>query len=168
MDWIFDHFQIVVLIAVVIGSLVKRYFEAKVAEREARDEMPDEGEIFDAGEAWQPPESPPQPSVPPPLVWQASPPPLRDVPAQHSREFEAELILKRQREMQDRIRQIKESKATTSGGASATRTRVAAEQSNAKPVVAAKAGLRQALRNPAEVRRAVVMREILGPPLGLR
>ena len=168
MDWIFDHFQVVALIVIVIGSLVKRFLEAKAAERQARDEMPDEGEMFDPGEAWEPPQSQPMPSVPPPLVRMTPPPLTRESTPQHSREYEAEVILKRQHDMQERIRQIKESKATTSGGASATRARVAASQSNAKTLQPGKAGLREVLRNPKEIRRAIVMREILGPPLGLR
>lgn len=168
MDWIFDNFQIVVLIAVVIGSLVKRFLEAKAAEKQARDEMPDEGDIFDPGEDWEPMPTLPQPSVPPPLVKQTPPPLVFQSPPQHSREYEADVILKRQQDMQERIRQIKESKATTTGGASATRDRVAASQSHAKALAPGKAGIRQALRNPKEIRRAVIMREILGPPVGLR
>jgi hypothetical protein len=167
MDWIFDNFQIVVLIAVVIGSLAKRFLEAKAAEKQARDEMPDEDDVFEPGE-WMLPQAPPQPSVPPPLVRQSPPPLVFQSPPQHSREFEAEVILKRQKDMQERIRQIKESKTTTSGGAAATSARVAASQSNAKALQPGKVGIRQALRNPKEIRRAVIMREILGPPVGLR
>ena len=168
MDWIFDNFQIVVLIAVVIASLAKRFLEAKTAEKQTRDEMPDEGDIFDSGEDWQPMSGQPQPSVPPPLVRQTPPPLVFESPPRHSREHEAEVILKRQKDMQERLRQIKESKTTTSGGAAATSARVSATQSRVKPIKPAKAGLRGALRNPKEIRRAIVMREILGPPVGLR
>lgn len=167
MDWIFDHFQIVVLIAVVLASMAKRFLETKAAEREAPREMPDDNEVFEPRDDWQPVQGQPAPSVPPPLVRQV-PPPLRESPPQHSREYENEVILKRQNDMQERIRQIREAKATTTGGASATRARVAASQSNAKALQPAKANLRKALRNPKEIRRAIVMREILGPPLGLR
>jgi hypothetical protein len=171
MDWIFDNFQFVVLIAVVIGSLVKRILEAKVAGKQAGDEMPDEGDIFDPEDVWAPPQGQPMPSVPPPLVRQVPPPLMRETvpPPQHSREYEMEVILKRQQDMQERLRQAKESKTTTTGGASATRARVAASQSNAtKASQPAKSSLRGALRNPKEIRRAVIMREILGPPVGLR
>lgn len=166
MDWIFDHFQIVVLIAVVIGSLVKRFLEAKAAEKEARERM-DEGDIFDPGEDWEPQQPEQRPFVPPPLVRTTPPPLVLETPHPHSREHEADVILKRQQDMQERIRLIKESKANTTGGAAATNARVSAAQSRAKPIKAAKASLRGDLRNPKELRRAIVMREILGPPVGL-
>ena len=76
-------------------------------------------------------------------MYRQSPPPIpRETVTTHSREQEAELVLKRQQEMQERIRQIKESKANTTGGASATRARVAAAQSKAKPLAAEKTGYR--------------------------
>ena len=71
--------------------------------------------------------------------------------------------------MQDRMRQIKETKAATTGNAAATRTRIAAASKPApKPFQPGKTGLRRALRSRKEIRRAIVMKEILGPPLGLR
>jgi hypothetical protein len=173
MDWIFDHLNVVIVLGFVIASLAKHLLDAKTAERETPDEMSDEEEVFGPDQGW--PQA--KPAVPPPLVRHAPPPPppplppspiVRAGPPQHSREYENDVILKRQQDMQDRIRQIKESKANTTGGASATRARVAASQSNAKTVQPAKASLGASLRNPREIRRAVVMREILGPPLGLR
>jgi hypothetical protein len=167
MDWIFDNFQIVVLIGIAFASWLKHRFDTKMAEREAQETNQDED--FEPADGWEPQQYQPQPSVPPPLVRQATPPPLiREAPAQHSREYEADLILKRQNDMQERIRQIKESKANTTGGAAATRARVAASQSKVQPIQAEKTGLRRTIRNPREIRKAVVMREILGPPVGLR
>lgn len=170
MDWILDHFQFVALIAVVIGSLAKRFLEAKASERQAGDETPDDGDIFGPGEDWEPPQANPQPSVPPPIVRQSAPPAMRQAtpPPLRVEESEASAALKRQQDMQDRLRQIKETKATITGGAAATSARVSAAQSRAKPCQPAKAGLRGVLRNRKEIRRAIVMREILGPPLGLR
>ena len=43
MDWIFDHFQIVLIIALAFASWLKSRHEAKQAEREARE----------AAENWQ-------------------------------------------------------------------------------------------------------------------
>lgn len=168
MDWLFDHFQLVVLVGLALASWLKHRMDAKTAEREERGEMPDAEDVFGPGEGWGPTPAPPLPSVPPPLVRQVPPPLVRDSTPQYSRESEAEVILKRQLDMQERIRQIKASKATTSGGASATRARVAASQSHAKAAQPGKSGLRGVLRNPKEIRRAIVMREILGPPVGLR
>lgn len=170
MEWIFDNFQVVALIAIVIGSLFKKFLEAKAEERQARERMDDQndGEIFDP-EEWQVPEQP-SPSVPPPLYRQAPPPLVRQAvpPALPVEQYEVDAVLKRQLEMQERLRQIRETKAVTTGGAAATSSRVSAAQSHAKPLVPVKPGLHAALRNGRELRRAVILREVLGPPVGLR
>lgn len=159
MDWISDHFQILALVGLALASWLKSRSDAKALEREEREarreleEQPEE--VFGPGEAWIKPISQP---APPPLV-RAIPPP---VPV-----FETEAELKRQMEMQERLRQIRETKAVTSGGAAATRARTKdAKAPNTKTAVPA--SLRGALRNHGQVRSAIIMREILGPPLGLR
>ena len=159
MDWIFDHFQIVVLIAIVLGSVAKQFLEAKAAERRAREERDTEGDIFDPGEDWEPPRQP-APSVPPPLM-RTSPPPLARQAGPPPLVSESETILKRQQEMQERLRQIKDAKRAATPDP-VTRTRKKQAVTTASP------SLRGALRHPREIRRAIVMREILGPPLGLR
>jgi hypothetical protein len=161
MDWLFDNFQIVALIAIVIGSLVKRFLEAKMEERQARERMdrepPEPEEIFGPEEDWQPPAAP---AEPPPLTRQSpawgGPPPLPAAVAQPA----AEEVLQRQLEMQERLRQIRETKA-----AQAREHARETAAARAKPAQAP-AGLRAALRQRSEIRRAVVMREILGPPVG--
>ena len=158
MDWIFDNFQILALVGLALASWLKSRVDAKAAEREeqeARRELENPEEYFGPDEAWG---APHQPSVPPPLVRTVPPP----VPV-----FETEAELKRQMEIQERLRQIRETKAVTSGGAAATRARTK-EAKAPKTASAVPVGLRGALRNHGQVRRAVVMREILGPPLGLR
>ena len=80
---------------------------------------------------------------------------------------EAAKALKHQQELAARLRQIRENKATTTGGALATRARVAGK-GVAKPFLEAPRSMRKRLRDPAEVRRAFVMSEILAPPVGLR
>jgi hypothetical protein len=82
--------------------------------------------------------------------------------------FEAEAELKRQAEIQERLRQLRETKAVTTGGAAATRTRTATQQTGFHAPAAARGGLRGAVRSRSEIRRAVILREILGPPLALR
>ena len=158
MDWIFDNFQILALVGLALASWLKSRADAKAAEREeeeARRELENPEEYFGPDEAWTRPSPPP---APPPLV-RAVPPP---VPV-----FETEAELKRQMEMQERLRQIRETKAVTSGGAAETRARTK-DAKVTKAASAVPAGLRGALRNHGQVRRAIVMREILGPPLGLR
>jgi hypothetical protein len=85
--------------------------------------------------------------------------------------------LRRQQDLQERLRQIRASKtpatgsatkATTTGGAAATRSRVSATQRHVNPVPHAKSGLPGSLRSRKEIRHAILMREILGPPVGLR
>jgi hypothetical protein len=162
MDWIFDHFQILALVGLAIASWLKKRADAKTAEREeqeARRELEEEPEeIFGPGEAWMRPRQQTAPSAPPPLVRVAPPP----VPV-----FEMEGELKRQIDMQERLRLLRETKAVTTGGAAVTRARTMVSKNPMTPS-AVPVGLRGALRNHGQVRRAIVMREILGPPVGLR
>lgn len=158
MDWIFDNFQILAIVGLALASWLKKRADDKAAEREeqeSRRELEEPEETFGPDEAWGAPYQEPAPPVPPPLV-RVAPPPVPLV--------ETHGELKRQLEMQERLRQLRETKAITSGGAAVTRAR----SKDAKPAAAAPVGLRGALRNHEQVRRAIVMREILGPPLGLR
>lgn len=166
MDWIFDHFQIVALVALALASWFKTRMNAKAAEREerrAREEMPEGEDVFGPDEEWRMPEVP-MPAVPPPLV-RVSPPPMPMAAVEASREAEA--VLKHQMDLQEHLRQLRAAKAVTSGGAAATRSRAASQQIGyVQPL--ASTSLRTTLRNRSEVRRAIVLREILGPPLSLR
>jgi hypothetical protein len=152
MDWIFDHFQILAIVGLAFASWLKSRADAKAAEREeqeARRELEDPEEVFGPGEAWMRPREQPAPPAPPPI------------PA-----VDAQGELKRQMDMQEKLRQIRETK-TAGGAGKATRMSLKNAKST-KTVSAAPVGLRAALRNHGQVRRAIIMREILGPPLGLR
>ena len=159
-----DHMQIFVLIAVAIASVVKHRMDAKTAGREedrGAGEPVDPEDMFGPDTVWPPVQA----SVPPPLVRQAKaagqsrPPVVADSAA----------ILKQQQEIQQQLLRIKASKATTSGGAAATRHRVSAAQRHATTGEhPAKADLRGSLRHRKDLRRAIVLREVLGPPVGLR
>lgn len=167
MDWIFDHFQILALIGLALASWLKHRMDQKrAAQEEGRPpaEMTDDEDVFGPGEGWPPP----LPQVPPPLVRQVPPPLAREHPSQPLETRPHAAILQQQLEIQERLRQIRETKVTTTGGAAATRTRVSAAQSHAKAAQPVKAGVRGMLRSRREIRRAVVLREILGPPVGLR
>lgn len=160
MDWIFDHFQIVILVVLGIGSMVKSVLEAKskrAAEREI-DWSPDSEVPLDEDTSYRKS----LPSLPPPLVRTTLPPPALRMAGDEAAE-----ALKHQLDLAARLRQIRETKATTTGGAAATRARVAA-QGVAKPHPQGPASLRSRLHDRGEIRRAFVMREILDPPLGLR
>jgi hypothetical protein len=122
---------------------------------------PDE-EIFGPGEPWNEPQQWAPPPMPPPLVYKPqAPPPLP------SAALEAEAELERQNQLQERLRALRESRAVTTGGAAATRTRTATQQTG-YTASAIPTSLRGVLRKRSEIRRAVILREVLGPPLGLR
>lgn len=157
MDWIRDHLQIVVIVLLALGSWIKSRMDAKAAEQQ---------------ETYEPePEPPPmmerrrEPSVPPPLVIPSAPP--RIPMAEYEKAREAAETLKHQQDLEARLREIRETKANTSGGAAVTRARVASKRLG-KPTAVVPVSLRSRLRDQSEVRRAIVMREILDPPLGLR
>lgn len=79
---------------------------------------------------------------------------------------EAASAMQRQQEMMERLRQAKEAKETRAKNAgSSHRSPVRSGKSAQAPVAA---GLRGILRTRSEIRRAVILREVLGPPLGMR
>jgi hypothetical protein len=171
MDWIFDNFQILVVIGVAVASWLKHRADQKKAEeeeRQARKEMADPEEVFGPEEDW--PQEPQHFPEPPPLVPSSGPPPLRPSapPPVRVEMAEVDALLRRQQEMQERLKQIRDAKATTTGDAAATRARVAAAAKHPQVSAPGKAGLHESLRDKRQTRRAMVLREILGPPVGLR
>lgn len=189
MDWILDHFQIVALIALAFGSWVKRRIDVGRAEQEERaspyetstdDDGPFEPETF-WPQVTMPTEPPPLVRVnPPPLDWENSPIVVRASPVLSVKSepppiklgstfFTAKTIeVNPLPVMGHRPQAVVSGKATTTGGAAATRTRVAASQTHIPSGQARQSGLHASLRHRKAVRHAMVMREILGPPLGLR
>lgn len=175
MNWIFDHFQIVVLVVLALGSWAKRRMDANRAEqdeRQARREIMGEDEMSGPDDGW--PQAQAVPSMPSPKAGQsASPPRPPPVPSSPlGGLYQTAALLERLSnpidplEKQEPPREA--AKATTTGGAAATRTRVSAAQRHVHAVPHVKGGLRASLHNRNDIRRAVLMREILGPPLGLR
>ncbi len=164
MEWIFEHFQIVILIALGVGSVLKSMWEAKARQKQESEEEYNPEDVFAPDEEYR---EPAMPSVPPPLTRQAVPPPLRESGYDEAVAIETARALKHQQDLADRLRQIRETRATTTGGASATRARISASTS-AVPVAQVPSSIRSRLRVPREVRRAFVMREILDPPVTLR
>ena len=160
MNWIFDHFQIVVLVLLGIGSFVKSMFDTKAKQAAERDAEwhPTAGIPLDDDTSYRKILPKTKPMVQPPMRMAGY-----DAEAAN----EAAKVLKHQRDLAERMRLIRENKATTTGGASATRARIAAK-GVAKASKQAPLTLRRRLRDPAEVRRAFVLHEILDPPVGLR
>jgi type IV secretory pathway VirB10-like protein len=161
MDWIFDNFQILALVGIAFASWLKTRADARAAKREeeeARREL-EEGETFGPEQEWNEPQEWTPPPAPPPQV--VKPPPLPTAAQQAADE------LKHQLQLQERLRQLRETKAMTSGGVAAKRAR-ATTKKTAPTEAAVPASLRGVLRKRSEIRRAVILREVLGPPLGLR
>lgn len=155
MKWILEHFQIVVIIVGAFIYWLKNLAEKKIAERRKREEIPDSAEDEGYAEYEVPPAE--MPLIPPP----------RQPGYEEAVAREAAVAEKHKHKLASHLRRIRETKATTTGGAAATRARVKAKDVKTAEV-AAPTRLRSRLRQPAEIRRAVIMREILGPPVGLR
>lgn len=165
MTWIYENLQIVAIVLIGVASAVKSMFDnaaQKKAEREIYEDTEPEVPL-DQDTSYR---KPIPPSFPPPLVI-ATPPPLRMTGYEADAAEEAAKALKHQQDLAARLRQIRETKATTTGGATATRARVAGK-GVVKAVPQEALTLRQRLASPAEVRRAFVLREILDTPVGLR
>lgn len=215
MNFIFDNFQILLLIGLAAAAWMKKRAEMKEEEEEAERRRAREEIIRGLQDVERPPtvtrtasgrslaerrplERTPPPLrelAPPPLAWpeeDSIPEPEEDPwkrpegpkPARQAREArqaqpaaaahfadeEHEGILQRQQAMQDRLAEIKRSVKAVKhevGGAKATQRRL--ESKNRKHEVIAPLGnLRSDLRDARQVKRAVVLREILGPPVGMR
>lgn len=157
MEWLFDNPKVLILIVIVAFPLLKQYLESKKAATEEED-------TADPFDSWEQVPGRQTPSVPPPLVRSYMPPP----PPLPSREPDSTSLLKRQQDMMDRLKHakdIKATRATTTGGAAATQGRVSGI---GKSTSSTGSGLRGRLRNQSEIRKAIIMREILERPLGLR
>lgn len=163
MNWIFDHFQIVVLVALGVGSMLKSVLERSKSAREQEEEY-DPEEVFIPEEEYR---GMTIPSVPPPITSNAVPPPLREFGREEAIAIEDAKVLKHQLELAERLRRIQDTKATTTGGAAATSARLA-RKGSAKAVTMAPTSIRSRLRNTDELRRSIVMREILNPPVSQR
>jgi hypothetical protein len=160
MKWISENFQLVVLVVGGILYWLKELIETRIAERRAQEAFPDAGDDGDAGEYMEI-EEPAAPYLPPPL------PPLREAGYEQAAAREAATADRHRQKLSAHLRRLRETKATTTGGAAATRARVSAK-SVIPAATPAPSSLHRRLRDPAEIRRAVVMREILDPPVALR
>lgn len=175
MDWILDHLKFVVIAAVIIGSIVKSVLESKSQGPDGLPERTDD-DTSDRSYRKMPPR---MPSVPPPVQWTETPsstynppPPLPTtaytIPGAYEfAQEESAKMLKHQQDLAEHLRQIRENKATTTGGAAETRARIAASKGTSKRSATTQVPIRARLRDRAEIRRAFIMREILDKPVGL-
>lgn len=161
MDWIFNNFEIVALVVLAIGSAVKQLVESTKAKREA----PPRREVEEDEEDWFPIPIPPEylPKAPPPLPSVPPPPPLLHKAVPPPVPGDTDEVLRRQLEMQEKLRQLRENKANK-----AKEPMLRAGQAKQPVRTPATAGVRSLLRHPSSARQAIVLREILGPPVGMR
>lgn len=174
MDWILNNLQIVGAIVVAAAYWLNQSREAKALEKErqrrAAEGVPEEEELFEFPEdfdpelleEWPKRQAPPLVQVTPPPLPGASPTAGSQVLTQNN-----STELERQEHLMERLRQVRsERNQSPASGASATQKRVAAKR--LPTAVAAPIGLKARLRDRGEVRRAIVLREVLGPPVGLK
>ena len=183
MQWIFDNLQILIagaaLVAYWLNNMRQAKEEAARERQEAEAEVEDHfGPDFDFGtpEEATPPRQNTPPPAPPPKP-QAGPPPIlrptRAASPPPAVLSAVETEMARQQALQERLRQVREARqtrttATTTGGAAATQARVTGRTATSPATPAsASASLARRLRDRQEIRRAIVLREILGPPPGL-
>lgn len=164
MQWIFDHFQIVALVALAVGSMIKQILERRAEAKQAGpDPRDDESPFGDEEPSWRP-EPPPLPRrvEPPPIPRQIGPAPAAR-PAAAMQEETGEL-LRRQLEMQERFNQLRKERTT----AEPARATPAAKSQLSRDKPRSRHTIRPMLSSRASLRQAVILREILGPPAGLR
>jgi hypothetical protein len=173
-QFIEENLRVIIFAVIVVIAVLQKVFEAAKAKKD--NGGPTMKEIFGPNE--EPTDAPPPrraPYTPPPLVKTTVPPPLRqpNVPpplrgavAPTLASYDSEAELARQREMEERIRKIREARSSTP--ASAPEPPPPATVSTAHATSAHHGVLHRRLRHPRELRRAFILKEILDRPLGLR
>lgn len=187
MDWLLEHPQVLVVVAIAIAALFQKLKQARSQEAAGRTLATDPEDAERTRRIQEEirrrirerrglaPAAPPAPvtaedepefPVPPPMIEEVrpivvEPPPLPVANAAATSGYAAEYD--RQQQM---LQQLRAFKAThqTSAAAPAVSASAPVGVAMAAPV----SRLPTDLRNPAGLRRAIVLREILGPPLGMR
>jgi len=168
MDWLLEHFQFVAIALLIAGSMIRKFLEAKAEEQEARRRMEQPGppeeafEPFEPGGPWESfePFEPAPPPIPQPPA-QSPPPPVTAFESQQA------AILQRQAEIEEKMRRIREGR-TAKQARQAKPARTAKPAATALPTKTSSTSIRSTLRNRGSARRAIVLREVLGQPVGLR
>ncbi len=179
MNFIFDNFYIIALIVVAFASWLKKRSEAKFEEEEqrrVREEMIRGLEEMSRQSPGPRPLAMPRPAPPlPKASHRAAPPPVQrpQIPQPVPTEFmpSEDFELAHQRQIEERLAEAKRAKQLTKDQAKERRNRSSREgEYGAKPAptAAASTGLRATLKDRRSTRRAIVLREVLGPPLGMR
>jgi hypothetical protein len=191
MDWVLDHLQVLFVIAVAVVAVLQKL--KRTRSREAADEPPavdpEQAErtrriqeeirrriMERRGLASTPqPESetlerPPPLPAPPPLIEEVGPftvPPSLEQTMEESRAASAPTQeFEHQQRMLQQFRELEAAREAAHQGVTSAAGTDAAVPASGGPRPANR--VPADLRSPAGLRRAVVLREILGPPVGLR
>lgn len=214
MNWILEHFQIVIVIATTIAWWLNQRREANKEVDEAREdvERKERGERRDGGSPWAPvdheelertkkiqedirrkiaerqgrtatPTPPPVPSRPvtPPVVMseqaRRAERTLRPEPEVPQWGADDNAALERQRRLAERMKELEQAKVQAQRRAEeAGRTVIAEREVSANRAFALEGDVPggvggdwlEELQDPARARRAIMLREILDPPVALR
>jgi hypothetical protein len=185
MDWILNHLQVVLAAAGAVAWWLNQRKLAQKREAEPRKEAtfedPDLAErtrrireeiqrkIEQRARAYTqtpPPEVGPEPVAPAVEMREArprqpEPPPLARAAAARFESEQTAGILAQQAALSERLRQVTEMKAAGAG-------RARNEPQASTTLEAARGTLAEDLRSPEALRRAFILREVLGPPVALR
>jgi hypothetical protein len=181
MDWVTDHIQILFLVAIAVTAILQRLKKAHEGEEPPRpaSTTPEEAErtrriqedirrrIMER-RGLDPAAPRPRDDMEEATPFPASPPmieevrPVRVEPAPVVAAADARIAaeLKRQQEIVERIQQLEAAKRAGAAAISRWSVSTVAEEPAGRPL--------PDLQSRSGLRRAIVLREILGPPVGLR
>jgi hypothetical protein len=188
MDWVTEHLQLIIAVAGAIAWWLNQrkqgaedaaespeeqiFQDPELAEntRRIREEIQRKIEQRRRGITLAPPLGQAEPAESPPVMREVVlRPPLTPLPSRAARaHLDAQRtaeILEQQASLAEQLRQAQEMNAATLRRRQ-FETEVASKEEAA--AVAVRSALGDDLRNPAALRRAFILREVLGPPLGLR
>lgn len=151
-EFILDNIKVVIGLVIAFFWIVGKISEARKKQQEQQPWSPPEEDTEYPGQEYYDPE--------PPEVYQrpAVPPPLPRPVAQFIPSEDHELA--RQRVMEERLSALRKEKTAAKSGKIVRKT--------AQPVPMVSPSIKARLRDRRELRRAIIMREILDPPVGLR
>jgi hypothetical protein len=175
MDWLLEHPQVLVVVAIAIAALFQKLKQARSQEAAGRTPATDPEDAARTRRIQEEirrrirerrglaPAAPPAPVTagdepefpsPPPMIEEVrpivvEPPPVPVADAAATSGYAAEYA--RQQQMLQQLRALKAAPAPVGAAVAAPVSRLPTD-----------------LRHPAGLRRAIVLREILGPPLGMR
>lgn len=151
MDSLPDNVKIIIGLIVGVLWIVGKISESRKKQREEQQWSPPDDESYEYEDTDEPAEQSHRRLVPPPLPRAVAPPVLPSQDREYSR----------QQVMQERLAALKKERAAVAKASKKS------AKATAQPMVSP-SSLKARLRNKQELRRAMVMREILDPPVGLR